>query len=81
MHRRRSDRAVRTVQKTHRGGLPAPTDTTTTIRAGIDSERCDGCGDPIDRTESVIQVRLAVGLTFLFHDGCHDAWLNFDRRA
>jgi hypothetical protein len=66
-------RIARTLDKTRRGGLPAPFEAK--LYAGPGSlAACDGCGDKIASEEREYEIELAVALTFRFHTLCYHAW-------
>jgi hypothetical protein len=72
-------RADKTVDKMRRGGLPAPTEHTTTIGIG-DGSPCNGCTETIEPTETMRAVRVRRILDLWFHDTCYTAWATFTPR-
>jgi hypothetical protein len=71
-------RPERTLDKTCRGGLPAPLDCTLWVGPGS-LKACDGCGEVIAHDEREFEVQVSETLTFRFHAECHKAWLTFGR--
>lgn len=71
------DRFERTVDKTRRGGLPAPT-----CKADFfpgTGKACDGCGDAINSNETLYSVEVGGIMQLRFHQECHVAWSTFSR--
>ena len=69
-------RITRTLNKTRRGGLPAPIDGK--LYAGPGSlEPCAGCGDKVARSETEYEVEIGETVTFRFHQACYNAWRTF----
>ena len=68
------ERADRTMGKTRRGGLPAPTNYHRQPTLG-DGSPCDGCGESIHPTDIQFAVSFSAGdLNWRFHDVCFEAW-------
>jgi hypothetical protein len=68
------------VDKTRRGGLPAPSSGKAQTWAGPGSGRaCSGCDEKIERSEHEYEIAFADTLAFWFHGACHAAWLTFSR--
>ena len=69
-------RLARTLDKTRRGGLPAPIEGK--LYAGRSSlQMCNGCGDKIASAETEYEVEIGEVITFRFHTGCYQAWKSF----
>jgi hypothetical protein len=73
-------RTERTLDKTRRGGLPAPYYGKIWVGPGS-SKLCDGCGDVITRDETEHEVEVSDALTFRLHAECHHAWIRFSLAA
>jgi hypothetical protein len=69
-------RFARTIDKSQRGGLPAPFGGK--MWAGPGSlEACSGCDDKIAHAEIEYEIELHETLTFRFHAECYKAWLSY----
>lgn len=71
-------RIEKTLDKTRRGGLPAPTKTAADFFPG-NGKACDGCGDIISTDETLYSVILRGVLELRFHRECHVAWSRYGR--
>ena len=72
-------RLARTLEKTQRGGLPAPIEGV--LYAGRSSlQPCAGCGEKIAATEIEYEVEIGELITFRFHAACYQAWQSFPTR-
>ena len=72
---RRFEKTIRRIQQ---GDLPtARRDTQHRIMAGAGMP-CDGCGEPIARTETLYEVTMGSTLIFRFHEVCYSAWQPYD---
>jgi hypothetical protein len=69
-------RTDKTRDKMRRGGLPAPFQTKP-WRGNGSGDPCSGCGDPIGRTETEVDVDVRGALTLTFHEECYAAWATF----
>lgn len=69
-------RAAKTRDKMKRGGLPAPFRARPWRGRGA-GDTCNGCGDPIARTETEVDIDVRGVLTLAFHEGCYRAWSTF----
>jgi hypothetical protein len=69
-------RAEKTRDKMRRGGLPAPFPADPWRRIGT-GDPCRGCGDPIDRGDTQMDVDVRGALVLAFHEGCYLAWSTF----
>jgi hypothetical protein len=72
------DRVERTIARTRRGALPAPTRKAADFLPG-DGKACDGCGDAITADETLYRVELAGIVKLRFHRECHVAWSTYER--
>lgn len=77
---RQLTRSERTVDKTRRGGLPAPFTGKTWVGPGT-SKECSGCSEPIAPEEREYEVEISDALTLQLHAECHQAWITFDGAA
>jgi hypothetical protein len=69
------ERPDRTVDKTKRGGLPAPFTTKAWVGPGS-VQPCSGCDDMINRAETEYEIELWQTVIFRFHVECYRAWLS-----
>jgi hypothetical protein len=74
-------RFEKTLEKTHLGGLPAPTHDPRQLSLG-DGSRCDGCGETVKVGEGLVTVGIhGIVLTLRFHETCYAAWSTFQRES
>lgn len=69
-------RFEKTVAKTRRGGLPAPTHDPPELMIG-DGTQCDGCEETIAPTDQLRRVSVRGVFALRFHDSCYTAWASF----
>jgi hypothetical protein len=71
-------RIDKTIDKTRRGGLPAPTDDKPS-REGSYGQRCSGCGETIESSDEQYLVNIRGVALLRFHNACYNAWATFAR--
>jgi hypothetical protein len=72
------ERLEKTIKKTRRGGLPAPTREAADFLPG-NGKACDGCSETITTDETLYDVTVRGVVHLRFHHECYLAWSTYQR--